>query len=201
MTTRKKPHHPPEKTHFLWWCAAIICSILTLAVIIAGIVIFVGYIVIHPRIPIISVVNAHLNRFQFDMGGVLVTQVSIDVRSENDNSKAHASFSRLNLTLIFDDMEIAHLVAGPYEVRKNDSVVFNFLPTAGPIPLDMNQQRDVDVAINEDLIKFGLKGDAKARWRVGPLGSFGFQCHLDCQLKFHRSNGSYIPKRCTSKAK
>ncbi|WCJ28993.1 hypothetical protein M5689_010659 [Euphorbia peplus] len=201
IPSRKKPHHPPEKTHFLWWCAAVICSLLTLAVIIAGIVIFVGYLVIHPRIPIITVVNAHLNRFQYDMGGVLVTQVSVDVKSENDNTRAHAHFSKLNLTLIFDGMEIAILAAGPYDVRKNSSVVFNFLATAGPMTLNEEQQRGVDVAINEDLIRFDLKGDAKARWRVGPLGSFGFECNLDCVLKFHRSNGSYVPRRCTSKAK
>lgn len=201
MKKHNYPPHPPEKTHFLWWCAAVLCSLLTLAVIIAGVVIFVGYLVIHPRIPIISVVNAHLNKFRYNPAGILVTQVSIDVRSENDNTEAHASFSGQNLTLIFQGTEIAKLVAPPYEVRKNDSVVFNYLATSEPIPLSDEQRRDVDLSIAGDLIEFVLKGDSKARWRVGAVGSVKFECRLDCVLRFHGSDGAFIPSPCTSKPK
>ncbi|XP_050234105.1 NDR1/HIN1-like protein 12 [Mercurialis annua] len=196
-----KKHHDPQKTSLFWWLVAILCSILTIAVIIVGIIVFVGYLVIHPRIPIISVVNAHLDHFQYDLAGILVTQVTIIVRSENDNTKAHASFSGMNLTLFFDGIAIAHLVAGAYEVRKNDTKDFNYVATSTPIPLDPSQMKDIDVFLNEDEVRFDLKGNARARWRVGPLGSVRFQCHLNCQLKFHISNGTYIPKRCTSKAK
>lgn len=162
---------------------------------------FVGYLVYHPRIPIISVVNAHLNLFQYDLAGVLVTQVNIVVRTENDNRRAHASLSDMELTLIFDGLEIAKLMAGDYEVRKNSTVDFNFVATSDPIPLNPEQMKDVDVFLNEDEVRFDLKGNVRARWRVGLLGSIKFQCHLDCRLRFHRSSGDYIPGRCTSKAK
>ncbi|EEF42528.1 uncharacterized protein LOC8280127 [Ricinus communis] len=197
-----KKYHDPQRTSLFWWLAAIICSVLTIAVIVAGIVVFVGYLVIHPRIPIISVLNAHLNQFQYDQAGVLVTQVNIIVRSENDNTKAHASFSDMKLTLFFDGLAIAHLVAGPYEVKKNSTVDFNYVATSDPIPLNPEQMKDVDAFLNEDEVRFDLKGNARARWRVGLLGSVKFQCHLSCQLKFYRSSGIYIPGRhCTSKAK
>ncbi|KDP31560.1 hypothetical protein JCGZ_15377 [Jatropha curcas] len=193
--------HTPRRTHPLWWCAAIICSIISIAVIIVGIVIFVGYLIIHPRIPIISVLNAHLNLFEYDMSGILVTQVNIIIRSENDNARAHASFSKLELSLFFDGLEIARLMADHYEVRKNSTLDFNFLATSEPIPLNPEQMKDVDVYLNEDLVRFDLKGSVRASWRVAVLGSAKFRSRLDCQLKFHRSNGTYIPGRCTSKSK
>ncbi|KAI5593900.1 hypothetical protein POPTR_003G046000v4 [Populus trichocarpa] len=202
MKTPKLVYHPPPRTHFLWWCAAILCALLTTAVIIAGIIVFVGYLVIHPRIPVISVVDAHLLHFSYDGAGILVTQINIVVRSKNDNMKAHASFSNFNLELFFDGIRIAVLsTASPYEVRKNSSVDFNYDYTSDPIPLNPKQMDDVDAYLKEDEVRFDLKGGARARWKVGVLGSVGFWSHLNCQLHFHPSNGSYISRRCTSKAK
>ncbi|KAJ4832050.1 hypothetical protein Tsubulata_009173 [Turnera subulata] len=193
---------PPRRTHFLWWCAAVICAIITVAVIITGVVVFVGYLVMHPRIPIIRVVDAHLDRFQYDVGGVLVTQVNIVVRSENDNTKAHASFSDFGLVLVFQEtMVIARLVADPYEVSKNDSVDFYFPAASQPIPLNPEQMQAVDSYLKQDRVRFDLKGSVRCRWRIGLLGSVRFWSHLNCQLLFHPSNGTYIPTPCTSKAK
>lgn len=47
------------------WCAAIICAIISVVVICGGIVVFVGYMVIHPRVPIISVADAHLDFLKY----------------------------------------------------------------------------------------------------------------------------------------
>lgn len=149
----------------------------------------------------ISVVDAHLDHFQYDPAGILITQVNILVRSENDNMKAHASFSDFSLSLFFDAIEIARLIAGPYEVRRNSSVDFNYVATSEPIPLNPSQMDDVDAFLKRDEVRFDLKGSVRARWRVGLLGSVKFLCHLNCQLRFHQSNQSYIPSRCTSKAK
>ncbi|XP_021625061.1 uncharacterized protein LOC110624261 [Manihot esculenta] len=193
--------HEPKGTHPLWWCTAVICSFLAVGAIIGGVVVFVGYLLYHPRIPVISIVDAHLNLFQYDLAGVLVTQVMIIVRSENDNTRAHASLSDMKLTLIFDGLEIAKLVAEHYEVRKNSSVDFNFVATSDSIPLNPEQMKDVDVFLNEDEVRFDLKGNVRARWKVGILGSIRFRCHLECQLRFQKSSGDYIPHRCTSKAK
>nr|AAV68887.1 hypothetical protein AT5G45320 [Arabidopsis thaliana] len=47
------------------WCAAIICAIISIVVIVGGIIVFVGYLVIHPRVPIISVADAHLDFLKY----------------------------------------------------------------------------------------------------------------------------------------
>lgn len=53
------------RTHPLIWCAAIICAVIAVAVIVAGIIVFVSYIIVHPRIPIISVLSASLDTFRY----------------------------------------------------------------------------------------------------------------------------------------
>ncbi|KAJ6928153.1 NDR1/HIN1-like protein 12 [Populus alba x Populus x berolinensis] len=200
--TKKFLSTPPPRTHFLWWFAAIFCAILTMAIIIAGIVVFVGYMVIHPRVPVISVVGAYLPHFNYDGAGVLVTQVNIVVRSRNDNMKAHARFSNFNIELFFDGNRIAVLsTATPYEVKKNSSVDFNYEYTSDPIPLNPVQMNHVDESLKKDEVSFELKGGVRAQWRVGVLGSVKFPCHLNCQLQFHASNGSYIKRRCSSRSK
>ncbi|XWS38864.1 hypothetical protein CRYUN_Cryun19dG0166700 [Craigia yunnanensis] len=201
-----KPHSKfspgqERRTHPLVWCGAIICTILTLAVIIAGIVTFIGYLVIHPRVPYVSVINAHLDRVQIDYAGVLEIQVTVVIRAQNGNEKAHASFSNSGYTLSLNGEDVAQLVAPPFEVSKNSSVDFNYVVQSSPIPLGPEEAEDVDVALKRDLITFDLKGSAKVRWRVGRLGSVGFLCRLTCQLRFHPLNGTYIPSRCSSKAK
>ena len=47
------------------WCLAIICAIISVAVIIGGIAVFAGYMVIHPRVPILSVEYAHLDLLKY----------------------------------------------------------------------------------------------------------------------------------------
>ncbi|GMI63861.1 hypothetical protein like AT5G45320 [Hibiscus trionum] len=191
-----------ERRTPLWlWCAAIVCTIITLAVIIAGIVTYIGYIVIHPRVPYVSVTHAHLNPLRLDYAGILQIQATIQIRAQNGNEKAHASFSDSNYTLSLNGEDIARLVASPFEVSKNSWIDFNYLVESSAIPLDPEQAENVDMALKHDYITLDLKGSSRVRWRVGRLGSVRFLCHLDCHLHFHPSNGTYIPSRCTSNAK
>ncbi|GLT73930.1 hypothetical protein SLA2020_457580 [Shorea laevis] len=190
-----------RRTHFLVWVAAILCAIIATCVIIAGVVTFIGYLVIHPRIPDVSVVGASLDTFRFDSAGVLVIQATIVMRAHNGNEKAHARFYNWHFIFSLDEMDLAHLqVADPFDVRKNSSVDFNYVAQSTPVTLDPDTEDWVDGSLKRDRIAFNLKGSSRARWRVGALGSVKFTCNLDCQLRFHR-NGTYIPSRCTSQAK
>ncbi|XWS49376.1 hypothetical protein CRYUN_Cryun13aG0158400 [Craigia yunnanensis] len=194
-TVRERPTSP------LVWCAAIVCTILTLAVIIAGIVTFIGYLVIHPRVPYVSVLYAHLDRIRIDYASVLEIQVTVVIRAQNGNKKAHSSFSHSDYILSYNGEDVEQLVAPPFEVSKNSSIDFNYVVSSLPIPLGPEQADDIDVALKKDLITFDLKGNARVRWRIGRLGPVRFLCSLNCQLNFHPFNGTYIPSRCTSMAK
>ncbi|CAN8246030.1 unnamed protein product [Cochlearia groenlandica] len=180
------------------WCAAIICSLITIAVIFGGIVIFVGYMVIHPRVPIISVADAHLDFLKYDVVGVLQMQITVGIRIENDNAKAHALFDDTKFILSYEDKPIAILVASEFEVDKERSLLLQYLVQSYPIPLNPTLMETVDYAIKQDVITFELKGGSKTRWRVGPLGSVKFECNLRCDLRFKPSDHSYIHSPCTS---
>ncbi|KAB1225669.1 hypothetical protein CJ030_MR1G009150 [Morella rubra] len=188
-------------THPLIWGAAIICTLLSVAVIIIGVVVFVGYMVIHPRVPFLSVTSAHLYPLQYDQVGQLETQMTIVIRAENDNAKAHASFSDTGFILSFEGLIIAKLVAAPFDVKKNSSTDFNFVIQSSEIPLDPTRMEAIDMSLKKDQITFHLKGSSRTRWRVGPFHSVKFWCHLDCQLRFRPSNGTYIFSTCSSKSK
>ncbi|KAJ7953301.1 Late embryogenesis abundant protein [Quillaja saponaria] len=194
-------HGPQRRTHPLVWFLAVICTIIAVAIIIAGMVVFVGYLVIHPRVPFISVANAHLHLLDNDLAGLLQTQISVTVRAENDNQKADATFSDIRLTLSFQGIKIAYLVAGQIEVSKKKSMDLNYVVQSSSIPLNPDQMDEVDFSRKRNVISFELKGSARAMWRVGPLGSVKFWNHLNCMLKFHPSNGTYIHSRCSSKSK
>ncbi|KAB2017744.1 hypothetical protein ES319_D08G184000v1 [Gossypium barbadense] len=194
-TSRERATNP------LVWCGAIICTIFTIAVSLGGIVTFIGYLVIHPRVPYVSVMDAHLDHIQIYYEGILEIQVTILIRAQNGNEKTHASFSDSSYSLSLNREVVAQLVAPPFEVGKNSSVDFNYVVPSSPIPLRPDQVEDVDTGLKKDLIIFDLKGSSRVRWRIGSLGSVRYLCRLDRQLRFHPLNGTYIPSRYSSKAK
>ncbi|KAK7835075.1 hypothetical protein CFP56_023836 [Quercus suber] len=157
--------------------------------------------VIHPRIPILSVANATLGTMRYSQSGLLETQMTIIIRAENDNTKAHASFSDTAFILSFQGLVIAKLVADPFDVKKNSSIYFNYEVTSDEIPLDSTRMHQVDLSLKRKVIIFDFKGNSRTQWRVWLLGSVKFWCHLNCQLRFHTSNGTYISSRCSSKSK
>uniref|UniRef100_M4E8H8 Late embryogenesis abundant protein LEA-2 subgroup domain-containing protein n=1 Tax=Brassica campestris TaxID=3711 RepID=M4E8H8_BRACM len=165
------------------WCAGIICAIISIAVIIGGIVIFVGYMVIHPRVPIISVEYAHLDLLKYDIVGVMQTQLTIVIRAENDNAKAPALFDKTNFKLSYEGKIIAYLKQDEFVVAKEKSVFSHYVVQSSPIPLSTQMKQAIDYAIKQDVIVFELKGGSKARWRVGPIGSVKFECNLSCELR------------------
>ncbi|XP_071721654.1 uncharacterized protein [Rutidosis leptorrhynchoides] len=175
----------PRRTNAFVWCVATICTIISIAVIILGVTVVVGYIVIHPRVPIISVVGAYLNDFLYDGVGHLQVHMIIRIKAQNDNQKAHASFSSSRFTLKFDERKIAYLENRAFDVQKNFSVDFDYPVTSSVIPLNAEQMELVDTSLRDDRVSFELEGSVGARWKVGPLGSFKFDLNLNCVLNFN----------------
>lgn len=203
MSSSKKQlgHKHTHTTGYIIWLFAIICTIICIAVIITGIAVFIGYMVIHPRIPTLSVANAHLDTMQYSQAGLLETAMNIIIKAENDNTKAHASFSDTSFILSFQGLVLAKLVADPFDVSKNSSIDFNYVVQSSEIPLDSARMHQVDLALKQKVIQFDFKGNSRTQWRVSLLGSVKFWCHLNCQLRFHPLNGTYVSSHCSSKSK
>ncbi|KAF7127211.1 hypothetical protein RHSIM_Rhsim11G0038300 [Rhododendron simsii] len=188
-------------TNPLIWLVAIICTVIAIAVIIAGIALFIGYIAIQPKVPFISVTYTHLDVFDYDLSGLLTTQVTIVMKWENDNTRAHASFYDANFILGFHGTQIAKLVAEPFDVRKNSSLELAYTVTSTPIPLTREQMMIADMSLKQDLVMFELRGTARTRWRVGLLGPVKFWLHLDCKLHFIPSSFNSTGLYCSSRSK
>ncbi|XP_042504944.1 uncharacterized protein LOC122081761 [Macadamia integrifolia] len=185
----------------LWiWCAAIICTIIAIAVIVTGLVVFIGYMIIGPRIPFISVAYAHLDALDNSQAEILQIQMTLVIRAQNDNAKAHATYSDFNIFLSFHGFDIANLRNDPFDVPKNSSVDFKFVAVSLPIPLDPLGEEEVDLSRKQNKITFDLKGSVRTRWKVGLLGSVKFWGHMDCQLQFFPYNGSSINTGCSTKS-
>lgn len=168
--------------------------------IIAGIAVFVGYIVIRPKVPQMSVTSAQLDRLDYDQAGILTVKITIFIKAENDNAKAHASFHETKFLLGFHGVKIAQLRADPIEVPKNNSIELKYEVESIPIPLEPEEQNNVFLSLSQNLIVFELKGTTRTRWRVGLLGSVKFWLHLDCLLRFPKI-GDVIYPRCSTKSK
>lgn len=123
------------------------------------------------------------------------------MRAHNGNAKAHATFSNINFNISYQGQDIAVLVADPFEVPKNSSKDLNYVVQSSSIPLTPDQMEKVDDSWKRNEISFNLKGSARTQWRIGPLGSVKFLARLNCEIKFHPLNGTYIPSRCSSKSK
>ncbi|KAM0935267.1 hypothetical protein DsansV1_C29g0210021 [Dioscorea sansibarensis] len=199
MDGKAKRQHGVRTTKPYTWILAIICALLAVAVILTGIVVFVIYVIYQPRLPYLEVPYAHLDRLVYDQTGSLDTELTITIVAENDNARAHASFSDLDFFIKFHGIEIAELKADPFEVQKNSSAVLNYVVPSAVVPLDEGAMKAMDAALRSDRVPFDLVGTAKMRWRVGVFLSVKFWSHLSCRVEFSYANRSSVGLDCSSK--
>ncbi|KAI3707328.1 hypothetical protein L6452_25748 [Arctium lappa] len=189
-----------RRTNPFVWCFAIICSLIATTVIIAGIVVFSGYLVIRPKMPLLSVRASRLDQIFYNQAGVLSVRLTIVIRAENHNQKAHASFYETKLLLAYHGLNIAQLVADPFDVGKNETTELNYVVQSLSIPLGPEERYLTQQSLNKGkMMLFFLKGSSRTMWRVGPLGSVKFWLHMNCEI-FLPVNGSVVNPHCSTKS-
>ncbi|KAI3687259.1 hypothetical protein L1987_80953 [Smallanthus sonchifolius] len=189
-----------RRTNPFLWCFAIVCSVIATTVIIGGVVVFSGYLVIRPKIPLLSVQASRLDNIYYNRAGVLAVKLTILIRAENHNQKAHASFYDTKLLLGYHGVNIARLVANPFDVRKNESVELNYVVESSPVSLPPEEQYLTAQALGKSkVMMFFIKGSSRTTWKVGPLGSVKFSLHMNCDIMLP-VNGSVVHPRCSTKS-
>ncbi|XP_057803744.1 uncharacterized protein LOC131019079 [Salvia miltiorrhiza] len=197
MPKRLGPHH---KTHPLIWCVSIICAILTVLVIIGGIVIFIGYMTLRPRVPQVSVIRAQMDTIYFDEASLMMVQATIVIKAENDNTKAHARFYNMLYTLSFRNQKIAYLTTDPFDVRPNQSLELNFVAQSQSIPLNSEEAEAVNLSLDRKVVDLNLRGSTRTRWKVWLIGAVN-ELHMECQLHLPVNQTTIYPPACTSRSK
>ncbi|KAI3692145.1 hypothetical protein L6452_31954 [Arctium lappa] len=192
---------PQRRTNPLIWCFAFICAIVAIIVIIAGIVVFVGYLAIRPKVPLLYLHAARLDKLIYDQTGVLAVRLTLIIKAENHNLKAHVTYYNTKLILGYHHgLSIAQLVADPFDVRKNTTTELSYVVESSPIPLDPAEQDVTQQAlVKGKTLTFFLRGNSRTRWRVGPLGSVKFWLHMNCRILLP-INGSVVYPHCTTRS-
>lgn len=189
-----------RRTNPLVWCFAIVCSLIAITVIIAGIVVFSGYLVIRPKMPLLSVRASRLDRVYYDQARLLAVKLTIVIRAENHNPKAHATFYDTKLLLGYHGVRIAQLEAKSFDVAKNESQELNYVVESSPIVLPPEEQYLTQQSLKRSkMMMFYLKGNSRTMWRVSPLGSVKFAIYMNCELLLP-VNGSVVNSHCSTKS-
>ncbi|XP_051136926.1 NDR1/HIN1-like protein 12 [Andrographis paniculata] len=193
-----KPHN---HTNAFIWCAGILCAIIAVVVIISGIVLFVGYLTIKPKIPDISVATAQLDTIYFDQSSLLTLQVTVVIKAENDNTRARATFYNTRFSLsLGGGQKIAYLHAGTFNLAPNKSLELSYMPQSGAIPLSPEEADVVSLSMRRGVMNFDLTGTSRTRWQFGFVHSFKFVVRVNCRLQLPL-DGSAVYPNCSSRAK
>ncbi|KAL8209979.1 hypothetical protein R6Q57_006711 [Mikania cordata] len=189
-----------RRTNPLIWCSAFICAIIATIVIVTGIIIFVGYLAIRPKVPLLYVHAARLDRTLYNQAGILSVRLTIIMKAENHNKKAHVSYYNTKLTLGYHGLTIAHLVADPFDLQKNTSQELNYVVESSPIPLDPPEQYLTEQSLGKTkTMPFFLKGTSRTRWRVRPIGSVKFWLHIKCHIQLPINSTAVYP-HCSTRS-
>lgn len=198
MTTRRTLAH--RRTSPLVWFAAILCAILAVLVIVAGVVVLSIYLTYRPKTPHIRVGSTHLDGLGYDRSGLLQVLLTIDMEAVNENAKTVAAFSDANFWLEFSRTPLAALRAAAFVVGENGTLPLHYLVASARAPLDMVGMEKMETSLKGGQVEFGLRGQARTRWSVGVFLSMRSWTRLDCKLRYFYPNGSSTGLDCSSKS-
>ncbi|XP_006657330.1 uncharacterized protein LOC102713285 [Oryza brachyantha] len=204
----REPRIRPEKEHRssgVAWALVILCTVLAIAVIVAGATVFAVYLIYKPRMPYLLVSDAQLVQLEYDQAGTIAyLEVLITVQARNTNSRADASFSRVDLALRFHGADVARLRAAPFLVARASAAPLRYDVVSRGRTLDADGMRVMDASLKSGVVPLDLLGRARTRWGVGIFASLKFWTRISCRLHFfYPGNGTVMDSdrnTCTSRS-
>ncbi|XP_042038693.1 NDR1/HIN1-like protein 12 [Salvia splendens] len=163
-----------------------------------GVVIFIGYVTLRPKVPQVSVTRAQMDTIYFDQSSLMMLHATIVIKAENDNTRAHARFYDMSYTLSFRSQKIAILMADPFDVSPNRSLELNFVVPSQSIPLNPEEAEAINWSLGRKVVDLDLRGRSRTRWKVWLIGSIKYVMRLDCQLRLPVDQTTIYP-HCVSR--
>ncbi|KAG2560404.1 hypothetical protein PVAP13_8KG061984 [Panicum virgatum] len=193
------PQPTAESSGWWAWAMVILCTVLATGIIVAGVAVFAVYTFFKPKMPYLV-----LGLLQYDQGGTIQSlQMSITILAENNNSKADAAFSRVDLALGFHGSDVALLRADPFVVARESSLPLRYNVVSGGRTLDPAGMQSMDESLRAGVVPLDLLGKARTRWKVGVFVKIRYWTRISCHLRFFfPGNGTVMPTdrdRCRSR--
>jgi hypothetical protein len=206
LRRRRAWEESPERTRrWAWRAVIVLCTVLAIAVIVAGAVVFSVFLLYKPRMPALVVSGARLRDLQYGQDGAIAyLQASITILAENNNSKADASFSSVDLALGFHGADVALLRADPFVVARRSALPLRYNVQSAGLALDPAGMQAMDEALRAGVVPLDLFGKARTRWKVGVFVNLKFWTRINCRLRFFfPGNGTVMAtdsQKCLSRS-
>ncbi|KAF7103413.1 hypothetical protein CFC21_104402 [Triticum aestivum] len=176
------------------WVLCILCVLLVIGAIVLGVLLFAVY---NHKMPYLAVADAQLGALQYagKDGTVQNLQLSIAFLAINKDSRADASFSRVNLALKLQGVDMLLFRAPPFVVPPDSSMPlqYNDVVSTGR-RLDKAGMRSMDKSLNAGVVPFDLHGKVRTRGNTGIFQNTKFWTRFSCRLHFFfPGNGTVIP--------
>ncbi|KAG6469237.1 NDR1/HIN1-like protein 13 [Zingiber officinale] len=197
LHTGKSQLLPPERrTGPLIWCAAVVCVVLTLLLILAGIVTLIVFFVIRPRSPSIDLTTASLNSIYLDSPTYLNGDVAFLANFSNPNHKIDVVFKSLGLELYFRDRLIAVQALRPFALRTGESRLEAVRMITSEVLLPAELAEELQKQVRENSVVYSVRGSFKVRARFG-AGHYSYWIYNRCDVKITAPpNGVLVARRC-----
>lgn len=192
---------PPPRTNFLIWLCAIGCSIFAILVILTGLIVLLGFLIFHPRLPSFTVKDATLNTLLLDSSFVLTSQATILLHIRNPNVKVAVDYESVRFELQFEKRAISNLTFPPFSQQPQNSTEWLFIMVANKVQLEAIEGEHLSYSIQTNSVSYNFVGSVRTKAKFGKITSIKYWLHINCNLQFNPppiSNGSLVSSGCNS---
>jgi hypothetical protein len=191
----------PARTNIFIWCTALICSVVVIAIILAGLAVLICYLLFHPKLPTLNITEAILNRIVLDPSTRLLNAEMVALlRFNNPNDRVDVRYEYINFKLFFRNDMIATQVLEPFAQRRGDWSLRAIDMVSNHAELTpLSAEIMVSQALN-NTISYELFGTLRTVAKLGGIASIPYWLYVDCQLEFSTPpNGIFRYHKCTSR--
>jgi len=191
---------PPPHTNFFIWVCAIGCSIFAILVILTGLIVLLGFLIFHPRLPSFTVKEATLNSLLLNTAFVLSSDATILLHIHNPNGKVAVDYEYLKFELQYERRALSNLTFAPFSQLPKNTTDWLFVMAARGVQLQAREGEDLSYNIQTNSIPYDFVGTVRTKAKFKSITSIKYWLHIRCTLEFlpPLSNGTLVSSSCNS---
>eukprot|EP01018_Ginkgo_biloba_P006245 Gb_30712 [translate_table: standard] len=192
---------PPQRTNICVWCSALICSFITILLILLGLAVLVVYLIFHPRLPTFEIVEARLNRISLDPTNYVMNSEIISLaKIANPNHKVDVVYEYINFKLYFHSELIATQLLEPFGQKRGNWSLNVIDMVSSDVELSPEDGGILISAASKNNVAYQLKGTFRTQARFGSIAHIPYWFYADCRLAFGiPPNGSLVSQKCRTR--